>query len=476
MSEIIIGSNNPSIYSQQISHSRIDSTLESNLSNSRLRAILGDVIDINSEAHFIADAFSNLSEIDTILHRSEDSLTELVSDYNHRRDLILKACSTNETYKANEHKLLEALDSEFSERISSFADDCVGLINNVANKAASSDASLVAMGWISGYKGSEGLFLRDSEAHGIKTDIISFFTQALRDSKGNIPAENSQRSDYHGQYLTAADLTGSSFFRKLEVFASTVSSKQMQQDNLRINEANERKNRPRNDVLAAKYASSNWRWATRLDIKVWQHDYQIAAARLDDTSHLDGFSDALKRILGRFDASASVYNKFTGLDPDEGPSLGLQIEDAANTLGKTTLTQGADTFTKYVSRIDTIANSLSSIQKALLGVMYADAESIGNDKAFLKVDAFAKALVTHNFHGFKFGNIGLVKGVNLLNQLRWYLDDESSTGIPRLNFSNSLTLNEQMALITNKYLPWMVQSEPTKMKLVDSALRKLHNH
>lgn len=108
--------------------------------------------------------------------------------------------------------------------------------------------------------------------------------------------------------------------------------------------------------------------------------------------------------------------------------------------------------------------------------MYADAESIGNDKAFLKVDAFAKALVTHNFHGFKFGNIGLVKGVNLLNQLRWYLDDESSTGIPRLNFSNSLTLNEQMALITNKYLPWMVQSEPTKMKLVDSALRKLHNH
>ena len=256
MSEIFIGSNSLSIYTQQISHTRIDSTSESNLRNSRLRAILGDVIDINSEAHFIADAFSNLSKIDTILHRSKDSLTELVTDYNHRRDLILKACSANETYKANEHKLLEALDSEFRERISSYADDCVGLINNVATKAASSDASLVAMDWISGYKGSEGLFLRDSEANGIKTDIISFFTQALSDSKGNIPTENNQRSDYHGQYLTAADLTGSSFFHKLEVFARTVSSKQMQQDNLRINEANERKNRPHNDVLAAKYASS----------------------------------------------------------------------------------------------------------------------------------------------------------------------------------------------------------------------------
>ena len=105
--------------------------------------------------------------------------------------------------------------------------------------------------------------------------------------------------------------------------------------------------------------------------------------------------------------------------------------------------------------------------------MYHDAETLGTKNAFKKVDAFAKALATKNFYGFRFEPLSNPKNLTVLNLLQWFNDDEASTGIPKDRAPQKLTAFERKALITQKYLPHMVVGNEIIQDELAHALFKL---
>lgn len=418
------------------------------VSNRRLSAILGDQIEVSPQAELVSRAFAGLSQLGVLLRTSDNSVQDLRTFYQERRDLILEACANNETYAANKGKLLDALNVEVRNQISAFADDCVSVIGRVASRVSASDANLLRSGWALGYEGSEGLSLRGTEGEDIKNDIVNFFSAAIQDP--DKPAVTA--SAVSGKVLSASDLGGVSFYRKLQGFASVVSGKLTVQRNMWEEEYWHRYYLEDNNRAAAELGDSQAWSRDRLDIKSFLSHRHQGIANLEDTIALDFFSDGLKNILGRFDAAVSVYNQFCDVDPTERVDEKSLLK-IVQSFDQPTRDGGLQAFAQYSQRISRVAENLSDSQKLILGVMYRDAETLGTEKAFQKVDAFAGAMTSKNFHGFKFQDLGGDKKLNLINLVRWYRDDQESTGVAKANFPKAANTETQKIQILQKYLP-----------------------
>ncbi|MDY6077753.1 hypothetical protein [Mobiluncus sp.] len=159
---------------------QIDSVPSFKIDSLNLGSLITDNIEISDAAKLAAAAFKDFASVDNILRREDNSLTAFAKEYARRRDLIIKAGETDETYKANQAKLIDALDTAMRDRVSAFADDCVTLIGKVASLISTGDADLVQSGWVRGYQGSEKLWLSNAEERGIKADIKEMFSQVMK--------------------------------------------------------------------------------------------------------------------------------------------------------------------------------------------------------------------------------------------------------------------------------------------------------
>lgn len=430
---------------------QIDSAPSLKIDSLNLGSLITDNIEISDAAKLASAAFEDFSKVDNILRREDNSLTAFAKEYARRRDLIIKAGETDETYKANQAKLIDALDTAMRDRVSAFADDCVTLIGKVASLVSTGDADLVQSGWVRGYQGSEKLWLSSSEERGIKADIKELFSLAMKSGSESVPSDKNGSSVPKGQFLASSDFAGRSFYRKLEDFSLAIVDKELTRWAMKGTEEGERSVRPINDQRAAQYSDLQ-----RLDLKVFQHHWESFIIDMEDTSAVDKFSDGLKAILSRFDEAASVHKRHSDLEYDQSPAVDESMKKVAEKLDPKVLAAGTKTFEKYAPRIERFADKLSDSQKSLLGVMYHDAEILGTKNAFKKVDAFAKALATKNFYGFKFEPLSNPKNLTVLNLLQWFNDDEASTGIPKDRAPQKLTAFERKALITQKYLPHLV--------------------
>lgn len=432
--------------------------------NSRLSAIIGDSVEISAAAKSVAAAFADFSNVDNILRKSDDGLKAFAEEYARRRNLIVEAGRTDESYRANQAKLIDALDAEMRERVSKFANDTVSMINKLAKEVSVKDRELVNSGWVRGYRGTSGLYLENSEEKGIKSDIENIFGAAMK-ADGKPAAEG-------GRFLSVADFSGKSLYGKLEKAAVEITYKHDIRRCMQENEASERINRPINNERAI---GNNQRWAVeRLDIKGFAFSWFSNIVSLEDTSAVDKFSGGLKDILARFDSAASVHKTYTDLLEGPDNKVEQNLMDAGQLLGEKKFAEGAKTFDKYAARVKIFSDRLSLQQKNLLGVLYHDAEIMGTENALKKVDAFAKAMATKNFRGFRFEPLGgNPKNLSLLYQLQWEKDDESTTGITRGYDYNGLTIKERKALILGEYLPHLAQGDESEQKLIAIARAKL---
>lgn len=447
---------------------QIDSVKSFKIDSLNLGSLIADNVEISDAAKLAAAAFKDFASVDNILRRADNSLTAFAKEYARRRDLIIKAGETDETYKANQAKLIDALDTAMRDRVSAFADDCVTLIGKVASLVSTGDADLVQSGWVRGYQGSEKLWLSSSEERGIKADIKEMFSLAMKSGSESVPSGKNESSIPNGQFLASSDFAGRSFYRKLEDFSLAIVDKELTRWAMKGTEEGERSVRPINDQRAAQYSDLQ-----RLDLKVFQHHWESFIVDMEDTSAVDKFSDGLKAILSRFDEAASVHKRHSDLEYDQSPAVDESMKKVAEKLDPKVLAAGTKTFEKYASRLALFADKLSDSQKSLLGVMYHDAETLGTKNAFKKVDAFAKALATKNFYGFRFEPLSNPKNLTVLNLLQWFNDDEASTGIPKDRASQKLTAFERKALITQKYLPHLVVGNEITQDELAHALFKL---
>lgn len=447
---------------------QIDSVKSFKIDSLNLGSLIADNVEISDAAKLAAAAFKDFASVDNILRRADNSLTAFAKEYARRRDLIIKAGETDETYKANQTKLIAALDTAMRDRVSAFADDCVTLIGKIASLVSTGDADLVQSGWVRGYQGSEKLWVSNAEERGIKADIKEMFSQVMKSGGESVPSDKNGSSVPKGQFLASSDFAGRSFYRKLEDFSLAIVDKELTRWAMKGTEEGERSVRPINDQRAAQYSDLQ-----RLDLKVFQHHWESFIVDMEDTSAVDKFSDGLKAILSRFDEAASVHKRHSDLEYDQSPAVDESMKKVAEKLDPKVLAAGTKTFEKYAPRIERFADKLSDSQKSLLGVMYHDAETLGTKNAFKKVDAFAKALATKNFYGFRFEPLSNPKNLTVLNLLQWFNDDEASTGIPKDRASQKLTAFERKALITQKYLPHLVVGNEITQDELAHALFKL---
>lgn len=439
---------------------QIDSAPSLKIDSLNLGSLITDNVEISDAAKLAAAAFEDFSKVDNILRREDNSLTAFAKEYARRRDLIIKAGETDETYKANQAKLIDALDTAMRDRVSAFADDCVTLIGKVASLVSTGDADLVQSGWVRGYQGSEKLWLSSSEERGIKADIKEMFSLAMKSGSESVSAGKNEIPASKGQFIASSDFAGRSFYRKLEDFSRGIVDKELTRWAMKGTEEGER------SVRAICERSS-------LGLKVFQHHWETFIVDMEDTSAIDKFSGGLKAILSRFDEAASVHKRHSDLEYDQSPAVDESMKKVAEKLDPKVLAAGTKTFEKYASRLALFADKLSDSQKSLLGVMYHDAETLGTKNAFKKVDAFAKALATKNFYGFRFEPLSNPKNLTVLNLLQWFNDDEASTGIPKDRATQKLTADERKALITQKYLPHLVVGDETTQDELAHALFKL---
>lgn len=447
---------------------QIDSAPSLKIDSLNLGSLITDNVEISDAAKLAAAAFEDFAKVDNILRREDNSLTAFAKEYARRRDLIIKAGETDETYKANQAKLIDALDTAMRDRVSAFADDCVTLIGKVASLVSTGDADLVQSGWVRGYQGSEKLWLSSSEERGIKADIKEMFSLAMKSGGESVSSGKNANSVPNGQFIASSDFAGRSFYRKLEDFSRQIVDKGYTRWAMKGTEEGERSVRPINDQRAAQYSDLQ-----RLDLKVFQHHWETFIVDMEDTSAIEKFSGGLKAILSRFDEAASVHKRHSDLEYDQSPAVDESMKKVADKLDPKVLAAGTKTFEKYASRLALFADKLSDSQKSLLGVMYHDAETLGTENAFKKVDAFAKALATKNFYGFRFEPLSNPKNLTVLNLLQWFNDDEASTGIPKDRATQKLTADERKALITQKYLPHLVVGDETTQDELAHALFKL---
>lgn len=430
---------------------QIDSVPSFKIDSLNLGSLITDNIEISDATKLAAAAFEDFESIDNILRREDNSLTAFAKEYARRRDLIIKAGETDETYKANQAKLIAALDTAMRDRVSAFADDCVTLIGKVASSVATGDADLVQSGWVRGYQGSEKLWLSSSEERGIKADIKEMFSQVMKSGSESVPSGKNANSVPNGQFLASSDFAGRSFYRKLEDFSRATVDKEHTRWAMKRTEEGERSVRAINNRRAAQYSDLQ-----RLDLKVFQYHWECFIVDMEDTSAIEKFSGGLKAILSRFDEAASIHKRHSDLEYDQSPAVDESMKKVADKLDPKVLAAGTKTFEKFAQRIELFVDKLSNSQKSLLGVMYHDAETLGTENAFKKVDAFAKALATKNFYGFRFEPLSNPKNLTVLNLLQWFNDDEASTGIPKDRAPQKLTVFERRALIMQKYLPHMI--------------------
>lgn len=447
---------------------QIDSAPSLKIDSLNLGSLITDNVEISDAAKLAAAAFEDFSKVDNILRREDNSLTAFAKEYARRRDLIIKAGETDETYKANQAKLIDALDTAMRDRVSAFADDCVTLIGKVASLVSTGDADLVQSGWVRGYQGSEKLWLSSSEERGIKADIKEMFSLAMKSGSESVSSGKNESSIPNGQFLASSDFAGRSFYRKLEDFSRQIVDKGYTRWAMKGTEEGERSVRAINDQRAAQYSDLQ-----RLDLKVFQHHWETFIVDMEDTSAIEKFSGGLKAILSRFDEAASVHKRHSDLEYDQSPAVDESMKKVADKLDPKVLAAGTKTFEKYAQRIELFLDKLTDSQKSLLGVMYHDAETLGTENAFKKVDAFAKALATKNFYGFRFEPLSNPKNLTVLNLLQWFNDDEASTGIPKDRATQKLTADERKALITQKYLPHLVVGDETTQDELAHALFKL---
>lgn len=434
-----------------VNSTQINSAPSFKIDSLNLVSLITDNIEISDATKIAAAAFEDFAKVDSILRSADNSLTAFAKEYARRRDLIIKAGETDETYKANQTKLIAALDTAMRDRVSAFADDCVTLIGNVASAISTGDADLVQSGWVRGYQGSEKLWLSSSEERGIKADIKEMFSLAMKSGSESVSAGKNEIPASKGQFLASSDFAGRSFYRKLEDFSSATVNKEQTRWAMKRTEEGQRLFRAINDQRAARYSDLQ-----RLDLKAFQYDWETFIVDMEDTSAIEKFSGGLKAILSRFDEAASVHKRHSDLEYDQSPAVDESMKKVADKLDPKVLAAGTKTFEKYAQRIELFADTLTDSQKSLLGVMYHDAETLGTDNAFKKVDAFAKALATKNFYGFRFEPLSNPKNLTVLNLLQWFNDDEASTGIPKDRAPQKLTAFERKALITQKYLPHLV--------------------
>lgn len=447
---------------------QIDSAPSLKIDSLNLGSLITDNVEISDAAKLAAAAFEDFAKVDNILRRADNSLNAFAKEYARRRDLIIKTGETDETYKANQAKLIDALDTAMRDRVSAFADDCVTLIGKVASLVSTGDADLVQSGWVRGYQGSEKLWLSSSEERGIKADIKEMFSLAMKSGGESVSSGKNANSVPNGQFIASSDFAGRSFYRKLEDFSRQIVDKGYTRWAMKGTEEGERSVRPINDQRAAQYSDLQ-----RLDLKVFQHHWETFIVDMEDTSAIEKFSGGLKAILSRFDEAASVHKRHSDLEYDQSPAVDESMKKVADKLDPKVLAAGTKTFEKYASRLSLFADKLSDSQKSLLGVMYHDAETLGTENAFKKVDAFAKALATNNFYGFRFEPLSNPKNLTVLNLLQWFNDDEASTGIPKDRATQKLTADERKALITQKYLPHMMVGDETTQDELAHALFKL---
>ncbi len=204
---------------------QIDSVKSFKIDSLNLGSLIADNVEISDAAKLAAAAFKDFASVDNILRRADNSLTAFAKEYARRRDLIIKAGETDETYKANQAKLIDALDTAMRDRVSAFADDCVTLIGKVASLVSTGDADLVQSGWVRGYQGSEKLWLSSSEERGIKADIKEMFSQVMKSGSESVPSGKNANSVPNGQFLASSDFAGRSFYRKLEDFSIQIVDK-----------------------------------------------------------------------------------------------------------------------------------------------------------------------------------------------------------------------------------------------------------
>lgn len=447
---------------------QIDSVKSFKIDSLNLGSLIADNVEISDAAKLAAAAFEDFASVDNILRRADNSLNAFAKEYARRRDLIIKAGETDETYKANQAKLIDALDTAMRDRVSAFADDCVTLIGKVASLISTGDADLVQSGWVRGYQGSEKLWLSSSEERGIKADIKEMFSLAMKSGRDSVPSGKNANSVPNGQFIASSDFAGRSFYRKLEDFSRATVNKEQTRWAMKRTEEGQRLFRAINDQRAAQYSDLQ-----RLDLKAFQHHWETFIVDMEDTSAVDKFSDGLKAILSRFDEAASVHKRHSDLEYDQSPAVDESMKKVAEKLDPKVLAAGTKTFEKYASRLALFVDKLSNPQKSLLGVMYHDAETLGTKNAFKKVDAFAKALATKNFYGFRFEPLSNPKNLTVLNLLQWFNDDEASTGIPKDRAPQKLTAFERKALITQKYLPHLVVGNEITQDELAHALFKL---
>lgn len=447
---------------------QINSVPSFKIDSLNLVSLITDNIEISDATKLAAAAFEDFASVDNILRREDNSLTAFAKEYARRRDLIIKAGETDETYKANQAKLIDALDTAMRDRVSAFADDCVTLIGKVASSVATGDADLVQSGWVRGYQGSEKLWLSSSEERGIKADIKELFSLAMKSGSESVPSGKNANSVPNGQFIASSDFAGRSFYRKLEDFSRATVNKEQTRWAMKRTEEGQRLFRAINDQRAAQYSDLQ-----RLDLKAFQCDWECFIVDMEDTSAIEKFSGGLKAILSRFDEAASVHKQHSDLEYDQSPAVDESMKKVAEKLDPKVLVAGTKTFEKYAQRIERFVDKLSDSQKSLLGVMYHDAETLGTENAFKKVDAFAKALATKNFYGFRFEPLSNPKNLTVLNLLQWFNDDEASTGIPKDRAPQKLTVFERRALIMQKYLPHMIVGDETFQDELAHALFKL---
>ena len=437
-----------------VNSTQINSAPSFKIDSLNLGSLITDNVEISDAAKLAAAAFEDFASVDNILRRADNSLTAFAKEYARRRDLIIKAGETDETYKANQAKFIAALDSAMRDRVSAFADDCVTLIGKAASIVSAGDADLVQSGWVRGYQGSEKLWLSSSEERGIKADIKEMFSLAMKSGSESVSAGKNVIPASKGQFLASSDFAGRSFYRKLEDFSSAIVNKGFARWAMKGTEEGERSVRAISNQRAAQSSAT---WAVqRLDLKGFQLHWESCIIDLEDTSAIEKFSGGLKAILSRFDEAASIHKQHSDLEYDQSPAVDESMKKVAEKLDPKVLAAGTKTFEKYAPRLALFADKLSDSQKSLLGVMYHDAETLGTKHAFKKVDAFAKALATKNFYGFKFEPLSNPKNLTVLNLLQWFNDDEASTGIPKDRAPQKLTAAERKALITQKYLPHLV--------------------
>lgn len=286
------------------------------------------------------------------------------------------------------------------------------------------------------------------------------FSQVMKSGSESVPSGKNANSVPNGQFLASSDFAGRSFYRKLEDFSIQIVDKGYTRWAMKGTEEGER------SVRAICERDS-------LGLKAFQYDWETFIVDMEDTSAVDKFSGGLKAILSRFDEAASVHKRHSDLEYDQSPAVDESMKKVADKLDPKVLAAGTKTFEKYAPRIERFVDKLSDSQKSLLGVMYHDAETLGTKNAFKKVDAFAKALATKNFYGFRFEPLSNPKNLTVLNLLQWFNDDEASTGIPKDRASQKLTAFERKALITQKYLPHLVVGNEITQDELAHALFKL---